>query len=102
MYAILFIIFVSLFSFEMTKTNTSSTTTIVSSPPSPASDNIVCTPLATFSGSTDVQCEASPGKAREHTIHTVASFLTNNTQFSPTPIGSTPRTTHTVRVRMVS
>ncbi|GMI39978.1 hypothetical protein TeGR_g11485 [Tetraparma gracilis] len=59
-YAILFIIFVSLFSFEMTNTNTSSTTTIVSSPPSPASDNIVCTPLATFSGSTDVQCEASP------------------------------------------
>ncbi|GMI05352.1 hypothetical protein TrLO_g4119 [Triparma laevis f. longispina] len=56
-YAFFLVIFVALFTLEITKVTKLSTTTIVNAPSNEG--NIVCTPLSTFSGSEDVQCQSS-------------------------------------------
>ncbi|GMH98013.1 hypothetical protein TrVE_jg4613 [Triparma verrucosa] len=56
-YAFFFLVFVALFTLEITKVTVLSTTTIVNSPSTEG--NTVCTPLSTFSGSEDVQCQSS-------------------------------------------
>lgn len=51
-YAFFLVIFVALFTLEITKVTKLSTTTIVNAPSNEG--NIVCTPLSIFSGSEDV------------------------------------------------